>query len=929
MAAVELSVFGLGSMVDITTGTLALTGVVGFTVVFEMAAHRLEHHLAGTPYMGMLAKIYKELMIMGFIALGVFLTLELGSVGDSLEFFMFEFAHIVIFFTTLIFVMQACLMMVFSAKLKNRYERSTNISVDHLLSIYSLHRKSKVFHARWLPLSDLREVMEFKIVHAFFRTTFALPTNFDFALYMREASDSHILSLVDVEGSTWFILAVVCFLNLARVKMWQTIGLTPIDSGYADDDHATDDHATSDYDTHASDDHRRRWLAGGGGGGIHYTNTGSDGEATFIMFGWMLLCTAIGNYIMSRWVEIRLLRKAGCNSTNDYQERLCVIEKHFMEAKRLEEINRKGGAEGNHLEELKKQVDDAKKMGDKGHHKHKQGGHSSDDASNLQSRLSRHLDIVRKHAKATYSFGSGDGKKGIGGSQPSSPFRLGGTGNKSAATFLTPADRTETEVLAVGSLSTSEEMSEESQPPPPKATAQQAGSEGSAGVENGAWVGVGESAGVGLVEAEAEEGRAETGVVAEAGSGVSLALLRMYKEVAERSGSGSDKTEKTGEIKAGGGWGEGREGEGGGESKSGRERENAEERGEIGGRHERMSAGDDGLGNRRVISIPPGAEGTTDNVKQPSLKLVIAREAPTISEDGQCSNRNVSDIEGPSVEAPASPGSDSSHASAGRRASLIKHQVRRMSMSARKLTAKLASDVTSVARKISNAPHNPSTLDLFNDISDIYPLSSPTLFHKTLDVLLLFSCTYLVLDEQIDQEKLLVQFRERLKGRLDELGLGKSGLEAAFEEVDVTGRGELTIKELSQVLFRLNFHASKEKYKKLFNAMDKNRKGVVSYHQLFELVYIEEAAAQTQLPRSSRSSTTSSAISSGRASTNSTSTGKLAEASMSWTTDEPHARTPVLGHGDGDCCWATEGVDADAPQLLQQSTNEQSRWRGG
>ena len=43
---------------------------------------------------------------------------------------------------------QACLMMVFSAKLKNRYERSTNISVDHLLSIYSLHRKSKVFHAR-------------------------------------------------------------------------------------------------------------------------------------------------------------------------------------------------------------------------------------------------------------------------------------------------------------------------------------------------------------------------------------------------------------------------------------------------------------------------------------------------------------------------------------------------------------------------------------------------------------------------------------------------------------------------------------------------------------------------------------------------------------------------------------------------------------
>ena len=74
---------------------------------------------------------------------------------------------------------------------------------------------------RWLPLSDLREVMEFKIVHFFFRTTFALPTTFNFSLYMREATDNHILALVDVESSTWVILAAVCFLNLARIKIWQ------------------------------------------------------------------------------------------------------------------------------------------------------------------------------------------------------------------------------------------------------------------------------------------------------------------------------------------------------------------------------------------------------------------------------------------------------------------------------------------------------------------------------------------------------------------------------------------------------------------------------------------------------------------------------------------------------------------------------------
>ncbi len=59
MAAVELSVFGLGSQIDVTSETIALVGVVGFTIAFEMAAHRLEHRLSGTPYMGMLSKIYK------------------------------------------------------------------------------------------------------------------------------------------------------------------------------------------------------------------------------------------------------------------------------------------------------------------------------------------------------------------------------------------------------------------------------------------------------------------------------------------------------------------------------------------------------------------------------------------------------------------------------------------------------------------------------------------------------------------------------------------------------------------------------------------------------------------------------------------------------------------------------------------------------
>lgn len=61
-----------------------------------------------------------------------------------------------------------------------------------------------------------------------------------------------------------------------------------------------------------------------------------------------------------------------------------------------------------------------------------------------------------------------------------------------------------------------------------------------------------------------------------------------------------------------------------------------------------------------------------------------------------------------------------------------------------KQTSKLAMDVSKAAGKLTRVSSGVPHLNLFNDISDIYPLGSPTLFHKTLDVLLLLSCTYLV-----------------------------------------------------------------------------------------------------------------------------------------------------------------------------------------
>lgn len=102
---------------------------------------------------------------------------------------------------------------------------------------------------------------------------------------------------------------------------------------HADDDHATDDHATDDHANTGDDDHRRRLAGGGTDTPDVYSNTGSDGELMFIVAGWLMLALAVGNCLMSRWVELRLLKKAGCKGTKEYAERLTVIEKQTLEAK--------------------------------------------------------------------------------------------------------------------------------------------------------------------------------------------------------------------------------------------------------------------------------------------------------------------------------------------------------------------------------------------------------------------------------------------------------------------------------------------------------------------------------------------------------------------------------------------------------------------
>ncbi|CAM9655265.1 unnamed protein product, partial [Ectocarpus sp. 6 AP-2014] len=739
------------------------------------------------------------------------------------------------------------------------------------------------------------------------------------------------------------------------------IGLTKEEEEHADDDHGTtDDHgpsSTSSHDDHAATassgyDHGRRWLAGGMGefASDAYGNTGSDGETMFIVAGWLMLALAVFNYFMSRWVELRLLKKAGCEDTHEYHNQLAVIEKQTLEAKKHENRRRTVLNRGGHLQRLKRQVDEAKEDSRAHHslHRHwrrKEGGGEGE--KSFHASISRHLGQAMRNAQAlSSSVGSADIKeeieKVIQRSTPPRGFLRLGSGNRSKILPEEELNRNSTNEgdLLVDGLGTTANRSvaelaskRGDTTPLPPSVPNDVGSSGSNTTATAAAAAAGASVAL-LPRAQPPGERADLGLsrgtaaAAETGGGA-----REYTTVLVAPDPGDSVRASEYGVDS-----ESRDDSSGNNRRSPQEREglDVEEEGKEGddvnrpaeewgrggswsGGGARQVLGDDCQQLRYVVNIPSLRAredgGSSKDFTRSPLEVLVKREPKPLLQDKTvshragyvCTDSDSGDINGSDTETSShsfshqKSMSSSNVSSMGRRAShTFREQVRRVSQHLVN-TTKLAMDVTKATDRIVRKPSIKAKLDLFNDLSDIYPFGSPALFHKTLDVLLLLSCTYLavwvvnflivanekpyavlrhaamllpaagvflfnalsvktsslllaisamdpeiigkVIDEQIDEEKLVVQFRERLTNRLEELGLGQSGLASAFEEVDVAGHGELTIKELRDVLFALNFHAPKETYRKLFNVMDKNRKGVVSYHQLCEMVYNQEAAA--------------------------------------------------------------------------------------
>ena len=79
-----------------------------FTLVWEELTQRLEEHLSEqVHFLQMLSKVYREMMILGFISLSVVLSNEFALIHDHSMLIHFEFAHLLAFFWALVYVLNS------------------------------------------------------------------------------------------------------------------------------------------------------------------------------------------------------------------------------------------------------------------------------------------------------------------------------------------------------------------------------------------------------------------------------------------------------------------------------------------------------------------------------------------------------------------------------------------------------------------------------------------------------------------------------------------------------------------------------------------------------------------------------------------------------------------------------------------------------
>ena len=167
-------------------------------------------------------------MTMGFVTL----LITLYTAADQSSVFArysteIDFMGYVTFFVAIFFVAHALYIMLLSMRTSQLYEYLHRIKVAKAIEIYTQSQLNSwqrfLFAFPYLPLSSVRQKLEFKIIHSLFRDSYWLPTHFDYGSYLSRSFEKYSLKMINIGWSSWVIMIVLGFLNYLRVEFLSSI----------------------------------------------------------------------------------------------------------------------------------------------------------------------------------------------------------------------------------------------------------------------------------------------------------------------------------------------------------------------------------------------------------------------------------------------------------------------------------------------------------------------------------------------------------------------------------------------------------------------------------------------------------------------------------------------------------------------------------
>ena len=193
------------------------------TIAFEKVTHKIKHALKPYPhYSEMLAHVFTELTILGFISFTITIFIQAGALPEGGEWMeAFEYAHVAIFFVAMIYTIQAAVIAGMTIPIKRMWRACDEQDQDEFEMDLQHHRNGRdkekqVKYSLWL----VRQYHQLRCT--FLKQNPDLPSNFKFALYLENSLNHEAVEMMEITDGSYVFASCVLLLIASIVHFGRT-----------------------------------------------------------------------------------------------------------------------------------------------------------------------------------------------------------------------------------------------------------------------------------------------------------------------------------------------------------------------------------------------------------------------------------------------------------------------------------------------------------------------------------------------------------------------------------------------------------------------------------------------------------------------------------------------------------------------------------